>query len=381
VRLVVVVALLCLPVTPLDAQNLWALDEILRIGAMEGESALSFIGPLALSGDGRTIAVSQPMERSILLLNTATGERQRVLGRAGSGPGEFQQIGGISIVGDTLVAVDARQSRIVRFSLSTGAHIGTDRYHPQIHAETGRVAWPRVRTPDGSYWASPLMDMAQVATGRIRELPILIVTPDGDVIREIARRNVAGSIGSISVGGRIVQFIQPLVKPTLFEYAPDGSTAGLAEPLADRRGEAGWKRVVLFDHHGNVLFDRIYRSAPVPVTQEVQDSLVDWLASIAGRGGHTVAARPAVVRELVVPRHYPAVQRLLVGDDRSVWIQGPGPPGARPTWTVLDPYGAEIARVVSPADVELRLVSPNAAWGVQTDPLGVEYLVQYRIRR
>jgi hypothetical protein len=40
-----------------------------------------------------------------------------------------------------------------------------------------------------------------------------------------------------------------------------------------------------------------------------------------------------------------------------------------------------VARVVTPADVELRFVSQDAAWGVHTDPLGVEYLVRYRIRR
>jgi hypothetical protein len=90
--------------------------------------------------------------------------------------------------------------------------------------------------PMGMYWASPVLDVAQVATGRTRELPVLIVTPERDATREIPRRNVAGSIGSISVGGLIAQFIQPLVKPTFLEYAPDGSTAGLAEPVADRRG-------------------------------------------------------------------------------------------------------------------------------------------------
>ena len=76
-------------------------------------------------GDDSIIAVDVD-EIELWLLNVSTG-LGRMIGRQGSGPGEYYTPEPVGIVGDTLIVADAL-TRIIRFLLPSGEHLETRTY-------------------------------------------------------------------------------------------------------------------------------------------------------------------------------------------------------------------------------------------------------------
>ena len=50
-------------------------------------------------------------------------------------------------------------------------------------------------------------------------------------------------------------------------------------------------------------------------------------------------------------------------------------------WWVLDGEGAPLARVLTPAGLEVKLITEDMVWGIERDELEVEYIVRYRLIR
>ena len=48
-------------------------------------------------------------------------------------------------------------------------------------------------------------------------------------------------------------------------------------------------------------------------------------------------------------------------------------------WWVLDAEGTPLARARTPIGLSIRLIDGDTVWGVETDELGVEYIVRYRL--
>lgn len=69
---------------------------------------------LAVILRGGPIAISDASDRNIKLYD-GLGKRQRAIGRAGNGPGEFTTLSGIGLIRDTLVAYDFPSGRLSRF--------------------------------------------------------------------------------------------------------------------------------------------------------------------------------------------------------------------------------------------------------------------------
>lgn len=88
----------------------WRLAEspLFKVGH-DGAELLHRVGGAVVLGNG-SVVVSDSGNRRLLVLD-ATGRVSATLGRQGDGPGEFQSIGPISAIGDTVVAFDGSLHR------------------------------------------------------------------------------------------------------------------------------------------------------------------------------------------------------------------------------------------------------------------------------
>lgn len=88
----------------------WRLAQspLFRVGH-DGAELLHRVGGAVVLGNGN-IVVSDSGNRRLLVLDP-TGKVSATLGRQGDGPGEFQSIGAISVIGDTVVAFDGSLHR------------------------------------------------------------------------------------------------------------------------------------------------------------------------------------------------------------------------------------------------------------------------------
>src|SRR5262245_50167026 len=89
-----------------DAQALptWTLVRELRIGALDGPDALTFVGSV-LADAQRRIFVAQPQENVVKVFG-ATGRLELQIGRKGAGPGEFSSLGPLQWRNDTILIFD-----------------------------------------------------------------------------------------------------------------------------------------------------------------------------------------------------------------------------------------------------------------------------------
>jgi hypothetical protein len=69
-------------------------------------------------------------------------------------------------------------------------------------------------------------------------------------------------------------------------------------------------------------------------------------------------------------------------EDGSLWLQWSRAPGA-PTirWSVLNPDGVPAATLELPSNLRLLDVSNGRLWAVETDELGVPYVVRLAVQR
>ena len=93
----------------------WALSEVLRIGALEGDAEYTFgrIGGLAVLSDLR-IVVSDATTQQLRFFSPV-GVHERTVGARGSGPGEYRALGDVVVTaGDTLLIPDRLNLRLNR---------------------------------------------------------------------------------------------------------------------------------------------------------------------------------------------------------------------------------------------------------------------------
>lgn len=364
--------------SPLESQQRWHLEEQLRIGAIDGPDALSRVGDIVPSVDGRLIFVAQPQEHGIRVLDARTGARVRTIGRQGGGPGEFSRVGSLSIRGDSLFAEDLFARRIVVLS-DEGEDLGTFKIFSDYFMETrARPLFPAV-TPSGGIWTTTAVSAAAVARGRVSERPLAIIARDGRLLHRVASVPIEGS-GSVAElrGGLFLVFFQPLLHPDgLAGVAPDGSAA-VVVGLAEERGAGSRFTVTRIDHTGDTIFSRTYRFEPQPVTPAGRDSLLNHLSTTMFKEAGA-RARSAAEQHIRIPEIQRPVTRVLVTVDGRTWLRREEL-RPRSRWLILDAHGELDGLLETPHGLELRHVAGDTVWGVVRDELDVPYVVRYRLR-
>lgn len=265
-------------------------------------------------------------DRHVLKVHSASGVLQRVVGRRGSGPGEFRHLLAVCLLADgRWQALDRQLRRVVRFS-ADGQHESTRTIESAIEFDgcfaDGSLL---VRDPPLALYAA--LDRGESGDDREFRTRFRRVSIDGRSLAmfdslpfetfAVLRRRVN------AVVRRDTFYFAESSTPEVRVYAPDGRLARRISWKAEAR----------------------------PVTEA--------LLRAAGAGRPDRMAQGDQIRATPVdlskePRLLPSLGHLRVGSDGTVWVST-YPVGAEPvTWRVFGPDGAVLGRFDVPTIPGLR---------------------------
>jgi hypothetical protein len=355
----------------------WTLDQapFLTIGTFEGDTLYQLYQVSAATRlpDGR-IAISDNGSFQLRIFGP-DGTFQGSWGREGEGPGEFQSIRVMGVLGpDTLVVLDGRLRRISLFV-----------------PEQGFVGQSTVKEEVG---------MTFVANGMFEDGSIvfgggLSFGPGGEIPSDGLSR-AGTSYRSASLDGSLAADFGTVPGPEIFirtqggggEYMISASTIPFARrPAASVRGDRFYVgssdtyEIAGFDATGRL--ESIFRvlQPPPPVTSSEVDRLMQERVASLDDPSQAPAVRSAL-RDMPTPPTMPAYQSLVVDADGCLWVEGFQRPGVGlKSWTVFDEEGRPRTRLSLPADNRVLEIGRDYVMAVFEDPLGVEYLRLYGLTR
>lgn len=342
---------------------------------MEETMPLSRVRGIAVDRFGG-IYIADENEGAIARISPSGGFQGRI-GGPGQGPGEFQRLIRVGILGDTLWAVDRALRRLVLFNLR-GEHIAT--LSGRIR---GELDWPEFPTPElpealirGGIISS-LTSTTPTAHGLIR-----VLGTRGEVVTPLLRVEYARQ-SLVVQGPRGVQVtrFQPLDDTPLWQASPDGSRVVVLERPAPVTREAASVTLRTYLPNGSVATTSC-TYIPTPVTNEAKAEMVRSAVGMHGNmfRGDNRALEEAVRQGLQLPDFRPPITQLTVGSDSAIWMQlatGAGSPVTE--WLVIDASGRQTTSVSGPPGVSILAASETHAWGVREDADGVPQVIRYRI--
>jgi hypothetical protein len=168
--------------------------------------------------------------------------------------------------------------------------------------------------------------------------------------------------------------LTPFCAPNLDAIASDGDRVAIVTGVNATSAPPGY-RLIVIGSDADTLVSRTITYRPVAIPREKNDSVINGrIEQTAGRGGFAEA-----YRSMRLPTHYPPVRAIVVGRDKTIWLES-WTPAAERSWTVLDPRGNPIATLKLPANVTLLAADLESAWGTETDVDGLNSVVRYRLR-
>ncbi|MCE9603254.1 MAG: 6-bladed beta-propeller [Gemmatimonadetes bacterium] len=322
-----------------------------------------------------------------LRLFDSTGAFVKNIGHKGRGPGEFEQVNGITSLPDGRIVVwDATGARLNTYS-DTGAFLTSWRVPFSGHFgqnmlwsdDAGRVyAWAVLERDS--------VDFTRGTRG------VIVFGDDGKVLDSLPypvwREPPPSLIAKTSDGRGASSYTFPFWPSSVASVSPQGGfVSGPGDPY-----------VLYFTHRDGVKPVRIDRDfTPVPVSpteRSEHKALVEsGLRRTDPNWSWTVAG---------IPDNKPAYDEVTVALDGRVWVEVSTPgvaipaaelPPIRPgqesqprlttrtptMYDVFSPQGRLLGRVEFPRRVAIRTARGNDVYAVKRDSLDVQYVVRYRV--
>jgi hypothetical protein len=157
--------------------------------------------------------------------------------------------------------------------------------------------------------------------------------------------------------------------------------AGLAGAAAAEALLSG-RQVLLTSRPAQLGVGAVHRRLAVaqrPVTQDLVDAEAQWLAkTIRPMRADTLVS--GYLGKLSMEANLPAVHRIIVGNDGTVWLRLTHRHEAE-RWMVLGPNGSPRATVSLPIrlDRDVHDVAPDRIWATERTADGLPQIVAYRI--
>ena len=367
----------------------WSAWEEVRIGSEdEPGNVLTRVSQVRL-GPGGAMLVGQPMDHTIRVYDGA-GRAVRSIGRRGSGPGEFEGLGGFGFLGDTLYASDHRLGRVSLFSADGGFHTTFILRSPLIDDHS--PPWYLPGSPssflsDGTAMVNATMPVMLMEAGIITQVPWLRLARSGQLLDTLAWQDISWKPVRIVSGGQEFVSRSPFEDPPLVQAMADGSGLAVVERrAATSRGPARF-RVTRIGIDGDTLWAREYPYTPVRTPGAVVDAGVEQIVERLSRGrGVRTPPRPAEIERALrsgghVPEGLPPVTATASGDDGTLWLRREETAAETVRWEVLDRNGVLQATLSLPARVTVHAFAGDVLVGVELDELDVPYVVRYRVTR
>ncbi|MFN0178588.1 MAG: 6-bladed beta-propeller [Gemmatimonadales bacterium] len=337
--------------------------------------------------DGR-IAVANVGTSEIRWFDS-TGRFVNASGRQGSGPGEFQTLGGLwSGPGDSLLVADVRAQRLGVFDPAGGfaRHFALGGRAGLTVQEGGRInfAMPQAWLADGSVIGLEMpIGLGQTREGRYRDtVSYLRFGPDG-----VARDTIGRFPGiemeqvTLTFGGRSFPSPSPVPLGRQTVVAARGTAVFVA---TNQRWE-----IEEYGTDGSLV--RLIRLATTPVALTEQDiathrqeqlDLVEGLPELRAVPPEMKTQITDRMKTVKYPATYPFILAMLPGPDGTLWVQEVVRPGeARAQYAAFDSAGGFLGRVRMPARFQLAMIGASEVIGVWKDADDVEHVRAYPMRR
>ena len=342
----------------------WELVEMWRMGDSEDDDVqFGYIHDVEVDSKGITYVVN--FKYPAIQTFSETGIFLREIGRPGQGPGEFNEVHSVYVDdADTVFVWDWVEQRITVFS--------PDDYHV---VDVVQVPWgPRTTFPSVFIGAAP------EAHGFGYGYPIR----DGIDIQATRGLDIYWVDRQQGLAPDQMPLTELPDMSALYDERRDGSFKLWWKPFEGRIESNMSKQGLLYLAQGDSSFialssaDRTVQDTirwhhdPIPVTPiDIED---------VERGKPRRWKR--VMRNAGYSETKPAFQNFVVDDLNRVWIQPSAAYGQTMiTWLILDSKGAQVATVDLPANIELRAVRDDRAYGVLRTDDGVKVLIAYDIQR
>ncbi|MEO7362586.1 MAG: 6-bladed beta-propeller [Gemmatimonadaceae bacterium] len=362
-----------------------------RVSTDTGTDVIGDVRSIAVDGSGQVWAWDN--STPALWLVAADGASIRRVGRAGSGPGEYQDVNGIAVAKDgTLVMWDDGNSRLNFYSRdgvprANAALTFSDCCGLPVSTDTLNRIWlttrPRMIRSDLSAVDPRAMIKNEIGFLRYDASGTLIDTVMAPTLPGRDAPVSALQVTSTDFGGAIRQV--PYATYPYHAVSPFGHViSAMARPYAIY-AEANGKHVKMTREF-----------APPIVTEEERAQIranIEFIMRRENRGFRWNGPE--------VPREKPPITGIMAGLDGRVWVQlsvpseasdveptsalsknRPPPVNFRPTeqrWDVFEPDGRYVGRVAAPLGVDVFVTRGNQGWGVMHDANDVAAIVRLRI--
>lgn len=353
----------------------WHIDEpALSIGGLDAEEpyALFRVTDALRLNDGRIVVASSASDD--IRYFDAEGVHLHTSGRSGGGPGEYQNPNNLLRgFADSLIVVDATTRRISVLD-PAGQFVRVFDI-----GETASI--PRIvgRFSDGSLLAAPVVVLQETPGADNNEIsrpPFTLVrlTPDTGAPDTLGEFPGAERVMRIQTSGGQVVSVQ--IMQVAFGKSPTFAVHGTELYVGAQDGD----EIRVYDMGGSLV--RIIRTgrSPEPVNANHLDA--QWERMLEAMPEEMRAQQRAAGRNTSMPHGELMPSYGEIGTDLTgnLWVADYDDPTDPPgRWTIYDPEGRVLARIVLPERFDPYDAGEDWVLGREFDDLDIEYIRLYPI--
>jgi len=377
------------------------LREVQRIGSVEDpDYGFSRVGAMDVDHEGN-LYVFESRDLELRVYAPDGSLINRISGR-GEGPGELTGSSiNFGVKGDTVWLLDRFPRRLALFDRQ-GTLLSTslvDRVSVPMHNPgSSSVISPRWMDADGLVVGerSLLTPSSEPGGPDTVDLPRIRFGTDGTIVDTAGSYPIprtTGSTVSVTVGQSGYFLPSPPSTTSLIIPGPNGWIR-IDRAVA---GKDNALRILRFSSDGDTLSDRILTHEPQGFPDEVLDAAARRATHVEGsmtmlgadgtiqqverRASDSSAARAEVRRRMDWPAVQSPVRSYEVTTSEALWLKREDPGGDMDRWTILGEDDLPRGEVVIPKDVRISVIRGDTVWTVESDELGIPWVVRYQLER
>lgn len=356
----------------------WA--EEVRIGNVEDpEQGFSQIRRVRVSESGR-VYVLDGSAREVRVFSP-DGERLRVMGGPGEGPGEFLLPVNMGLLADTLWVNDGRARRMTWFGPDGEVLFTTPTRGVPFESGVrglGLSLAPGHPRPDGFIESERDLFIYPDREIRSYRYPVLLFNRAGEVVDTLRWETVNETAPTFRAGGR------EGYAPTLGMIPPFETEMDDGKVVLDWSVPAGSDDGVMdlirLEAESDTAYHVKLRYNTIPVPAGLLDSLVTPRLAMAPALGIGEGELESALRQAIrLPDFRPPVRSVHAGSDGGVWLQLNTASVDSADWVVIGRDGAPRGTLRLPIRTRIQHAALPTAWTVQLDEFDVPWLVRLRV--